>query len=588
MQNNKNFTFHFMMPTRIVVFAFLFSSVFSACKSHKPASTAPNPKAPAVYDHRKMDYLFFEGLNNKQKGNLAEALENFKGCLLINPTSDATLYEIAKILQGIGRNNEALPIIKRAVALDDKNIWYQLQLADCLRTAGKLMEAAQVYQNLIKLQPDNVDFYNSLANTYIYAQKPEEAIKVYDKLEEKFGIVEDYSIQKLSIYNLMRKPEKAIIELQKLIDWNPKESKYYLRIAQQYLEMGDKAKAFETYKKVEELDPGNPHLHLGYSDYYREMDQKEKSFQELRIAFRNPSLTIETKVNILQNFFNYAQNNPDLHLESDSLSAIILKVHPNEALAHYARAGFYYQDRKPKEARDEYRESARLDKNKFEIWNQVLTLDDELKDYTSLEKESDEVIELFPTDPRPYLFKGFAQVQLKKYTEAIESLNQGKEYVVDNKPLLVSFYTSLGDAHNANKNYQASDKAYEKALEFDPKNILVLNNYSYYLSLRKDKLDLAEKMAKKANELEPNVGTYNDTYGWVLYVMGKYSEAKVWIGKAIENGGSNDPDVLEHYGDVLYKLNNLADALNYWKKAKDAGSTSEKLEKKLTDKKIYE
>ena len=116
----------------------------------------------------------------------------------------------------------------------------------------------------------------------------------------------------------------------------------------------------------------------------------------------------------------------------------------------------------------------------------------------------------------------------------------------------------------------------------------MLNNYSYYLSLRKLNLDKAEAMSKKCNELEPNNNSYQDTYGWILYQMKKYDDAKVWVGKAVDNGGRNNGTLLEHYGDILYQLGNKDEALKYWIDAKKAKGTSELIDKKIADKKLYE
>ena len=116
----------------------------------------------------------------------------------------------------------------------------------------------------------------------------------------------------------------------------------------------------------------------------------------------------------------------------------------------------------------------------------------------------------------------------------------------------------------------------------------MLNNFSYYLSLRKDKLDKAAEMAKKENDLTPNSSNNEDTYAWVLYSQGKYTEAKTWLEKAIVNGGDKNGTILEHYGDVLFRLGNTNDAMSNWQKAKLTGDHSEFLDKKIADKKIYE
>lgn len=178
----------------------------------------------------------------------------------------------------------------------------------------------------------------------------------------------------------------------------------------------------------------------------------------------------------------------------------------------------------------------------------------------------------------------------KNFKEAIDYLEIGKDYIIDNPPLKTQFYANLGDAYNGDKQYEASDNAYEKALEVDPKNIYVLNNYSYYLSLRGAKLERAEELSALCNELEPDQFNYLDTYAWILYKQGKYIQAKEWLEKALENGGEKNAVILEHLGDTHAQLKNMTKALEFWNKAKAVtkGEVSEFLDKKIADKKLYE
>jgi Tfp pilus assembly protein PilF len=150
---------------------------------------------------------------------------------------------------------------------------------------------------------------------------------------------------------------------------------------------------------------------------------------------------------------------------------------------------------------------------------------------------------------------------------------------------MIDFYSGLGDAYNYNKEYEKSDKAFEDALKIDSDNTFVLNQYAYFLSLRKENLDRAEKLSKKANELQPGNRSYMDTYGWILYQQKKFTEAEEWLGNAAKLG-PNKPDILEHYGDVLYKLNKVDEAVKQWEKAKQAGGNSETLLKKIKEKKL--
>jgi Tfp pilus assembly protein PilF len=94
-------------------------------------------------------------------------------------------------------------------------------------------------------------------------------------------------------------------------------------------------------------------------------------------------------------------------------------------------------------------------------------------------------------------------------------------------------------------------------------------------------------MAKKAVSLDPESASFQDTYGWVLFMQGKYKEAGEWILKALNNKEEPSAEVMEHYGDVLYKLGDATQALQYWQKAKQKGKGSDLLEKKIADKKYY-
>jgi Tfp pilus assembly protein PilF len=181
-------------------------------------------------------------------------------------------------------------------------------------------------------------------------------------------------------------------------------------------------------------------------------------------------------------------------------------------------------------------------------------------------------------------------LQKKEYKEAVEYLTIGKDYVFKNPALLAQFYANLGDANHGLKEFEASDSAYEEALKIEPKNIYVLNNYGYYLSLREEKLDRAEELSAYCNELEPDQSNYQDTYAWILYKQGKFIQAKDWLEKALKNGGESNAVILEHLGDSYAKLKDLIKAVEFWNRAKtiNDGSTSKFLDQKIADKKLYE
>jgi len=380
----------------------------------------------------------------------------------------------------------------------------------------------------------------------------------------------------------------AIKELQSILNAFPDDIEAMEILSELYLLNDEKEKAFELFKKIAVLAPENGRIHLTLADYYRENGENETSYNELKLAFKSTKLNIDTKVRILISYYQLIALNPEMSLQAHELSEIMISVHPNDIKARSVYADILYTDNQFQEAKEQYLSILEQDKSKSQIWSQVLFIQAEQNDFEGLLKTSNEALEYFPTDPLFYYFNGVSNKRFKNYDDAINSLEMGVEFVIDNQNLLLEFYSSLADAYHATKAHKLSDAFYEKVLAVDSNNILVLNNYAYYLSVRKVNLERAKVMSFKCNELEQNNGTYQDTYAWILYEMGDYADANIWMQKSLTNGGDKSAVVVEHYGDILYKLGEVKLAVEQWKRAKELGEGSKELAKKITEGKLYE
>jgi tetratricopeptide (TPR) repeat protein len=129
-------------------------------------------------------------------------------------------------------------------------------------------------------------------------------------------------------------------------------------------------------------------------------------------------------------------------------------------------------------------------------------------------------------------------------------------------------------------------EAYDSALVYNPDNIGVLNNYAYFLSLTRENLDKAEEMSYRTVKAEPKNDTYLDTYAWILFEKGRYTEARIYIDEAMKNGGENSATIVEHCGDIYYMLGLKDEALAFWKQAAAMEHDSKTLEKKIRLKKF--
>jgi Tfp pilus assembly protein PilF len=237
------------------------------------------------------------------------------------------------------------------------------------------------------------------------------------------------------------------------------------------------------------------------------------------------------------------------------------------------------------EAKKYFRKAIAQGATAFDAWQNLLILESNDSQYDSLIVHSEEGLELFPNQAALYYFNGFGHLRKKHFQEATYALEQAKKLSIGNNKLLGDINGMLGDAYNSSRQYSKSDKAYEDALAIDPNNDFVLNNYSYFLSLRKEKLETAESMANKLIKLHPDNATYLDTYGWVLYVREKYKEAKKVMEKAVALSQANATH-FEHFGDILYKLGDVDGAVKQWEKARTLTSDNETLNKKIANRKL--
>jgi len=547
--------------------------LLSGCSLFSGSQSKKNDHTPVELTEKdRMDFtrLFFDGNKAKILGDYGKAKKLFQQALRIDPSSAATKFELAKLFAEEGRYLESIGMARQARETDPDNMWYAHFLAQLYAETGSLELSIEVFKDLIERQPEEYDNFYNLANLLSAQGKYDDALAIFEDLEAIIGPNEEISVQKQLIYLEKQDYERALKEVTGLIDANPAEIRYYGMKAEILQQMGRENEALELYEIMLAESPENGLVLLALHELYDERGNKEKAEDYLNRAFSSTDLNIDLKVNILLNYLSGRKfkERPDFMM---SLAERLEAAHPTEAKAYAIQGDILYNLDKVEEARAKFRKAVELDANRPPIWQQILTINSQLNDFESMARESEEALELFPMQPIFYLFSGVAQLQLKDVNEAIDMLEAGANLVVDNDGLMAQFYTSLGDAYHEAGKHNKSDESYTKALEIDKNNPLVLNNFAYYLSLRGERLEEAEKMAKKANNLAPDNASFQDTYGWVLYMRGNYRNALFWIEEALKSGAENDPVVLDHHGDVLQALGRSADAVRSWQQAIDAG-----------------
>ena len=545
------------------------------------------PKSQIKKDKSDNDLLFntiyFNALKQKSLENYHQSLKIFQRCIKMKPNNIEVVYQASLISSFLGLSAEAILYSEQTVESKPKNIWYLRNHIENLLELPDYKLASEYLLKLVDLEPNNeVNFYQ-LADSYIYDKNYRKAISVYNRLEKIRGISKLTSMQKQKLYMQTKNFKMATNEIFKLSDKFPLDLEILEILAECYLLSDKRDLAFDIFKRIALLSSENGKIHLTLANYYRDKNNNNKSYDELRLAFSSSQLSLEVKISILASYFPLLTTNDTLKKQAYELCLIMINIHPLSPQVYAIYADLLFSDKKKNQAKEFYKKTLKIDKNFKDVWTQLLFIDVEQNNFDSLLLYSFDALNLFPTDPLYYYFYAISNLRINQPIIAFKYLEIGIEYVYDNPPLLKEFQISLAESSNSLQEYSYSDSIYEKVLSVDPDNILVLNNFSYYLSLRKEKLEKAKTMSYKCNKLEPNNGTYQDTYAWVLFCLGEYVEARLWVEKAIKNGSDTSFVVLEHYGDILFKLNLKQEAIVQWKKAFSINGKSQSLMKKISN-----
>ncbi len=556
-----------------------------AQRNGKPA--AGGGRALTLKDSLQIKEWFFSAISAKAINNYQQSSDYFNKILEVDPANDAVLYEIANIYHLAGRESEAENLGKKAVTANPQNEWYWILLADIYKKTNNVAQLSTVLDELIRIAPEKDDYYYDKASALYLLDKTDAALDVYAAIEKKFGASEDLVTARQKIYQKQGKTDKAAGELQKIADSNPKDVRSLIELSQVYIKAGDKAKGLDALLKAKATDPGNALVQLSLADLYRGQGKTEEAFVELKSAFSNPEMDIDSKVRIVLSFFPQFED-AKARKQADELALTMTKVHASDPKAYSVYGDVLFQEEKYTEARASYKKALELNNQVYLIWEQLLRIETTQRDFEAAVKDGEEALTIFPNQGNLYLYTGIAYAQKKNHEKAISYLKNAASLQAEDKESLSQIYSSLGDSYNSLKRYKESDQAYDQAIKANPDNASTLNNYAYYLSLRGEGLDKAEQMARKANELDKNNPSYEDSYAWVLFRQKKYKDARIWIEKAIADDKVGNGDIIEHYGDILFMLNDVEQAVKQWTIAKGKGVQSVSLQRKINEKKYSE
>ena len=546
-----------------------------------------NAQESRSFDEREFTKYLIQATGAKISGDLYTADSIYKKCLLLNPNSGVVNFELSGLYIILDQPQKALEYANKAVVFSPKNEWYLANLAVLYKKINAHKKSAESFSKLVVSKPEKISYLFSLTEELLNNNSYKKAIRVLDVIEKKIGIKEEISIQKHQIYLFLKNKKKAVIELENLISNEPESISRLGLLAEYYENVKKSELAKAILNKMLSIDSSNGLVRLSLFQHYYKNKEYKKGYKELLLVMNSNNIEINLKKQILLQI-SYDKSSPYNISEVCNLAQSFLSIDSKNSDVLLLMGDFKMLLREEDTACYYIRESLKINPSPFNAWSKLITSTLSRNKFDITINDAKMAIESHPNQPFPSLAIGIALNRKKEYTKALRELLKGKDLVFDDNFLESNFLQEIGNSYYGQEKFKISFDYYEMSIALDSNNFILLNNYSYYLALRKTNLERAEELMLKVIAKFPNNSTYLDTYGWVMFQLGAYSESEKFLFKAIINSDGQSGEILEHYGDVLYKLKKIDEANIFWEKSKKAGNYSKKLIQKISENKFIE
>ena len=532
----------------------------------------------------RLRYFYEEAANQQALGKYDVAYELLQHCKNIAPDAAEVYFALSSYDRDLNSNAMAINDIKRAAELSPENSTYQEQLAMTYIATKDYPNAIKAYEKLYSSNPDRTDVLEILLS--LYGQKKDYAnmLATVDRMVSADGESEQTVLTRMHIYSLQGKKKEEFNTLKRFVDRYPNDMSYQVMMSNWLLQNGEKQKAFDILQKVQKTDPQNVQAKLSMIDYYRaeNLDSIARKMEEGLLT--NPHTSTDTKVSIIRsvianneasggdstkvlslfrNILTGKQENADL--AELYVAYLSLKKMPEDSIVGgLKRILEIAPDNK----------GARIELLRT-LWGKI---------------GNDEIIEISkpgveynPDEMAFYYFLGFAYIQKDDDDNAFDIFRKGVAQATDSsEPSLVSdMYSYIGDIYHQRGQIEEAYAAFDSCLQWKEDNVECMNNYAYFISVDGGDLSRAEQMSYKTIKAQPTNSLYLDTYAWVLFQEKRYAEAQIYIEQAVANDSTNSYVQLEHAGDIYIMLGETDKAIDYWRRAIQAGGDAKAIERKI-------
>jgi tetratricopeptide (TPR) repeat protein len=401
---------------------------------------------------------FFEALKQKGIENYDRAIDALHKCLNLDSKQPVIYFELGKNYNKLKNFGAAEDHLRKAISMQPDNEWFLDELYDVYYQQDDINNAIKTIKQLVKYHPD---YKEDLAALYVREEKYKPALELLDELDAQLGISESRDAMRNDIYSITGNADDRIENLEQRIANNPNNEDNHLKLIYRYSQIGDRKNAYKAARNLLKVKPDSKFVHLALYNFYLKDEKVNDAINSVKIALASPEINADAKAKVLKDFVGFVAKNPEY--ESDLIDITALVDDNKDAQTHSDLGHYYLKAGDKLKALSNFKEALKQDPKDFKLIKDVLLLQLDIKDYKAVIKESEEALALYPAQPILYLVNGVANNNSGEHKKAIDSLEMGLDFLIDNPTMEGDFYSELSSAYKGLNNISKSETFAKKA-----------------------------------------------------------------------------------------------------------------------------
>ena len=386
-------------------------------------------------DKEKFQEAYFESLTQKGIENYDKAIASLDDCLDLEPENPILFHEKGKNYFFQKDYANAEQFYTKASNLDLKNKWYLIDLYEVFYQTKNYTKAIEVIEKIIPLDKK---YQEDLVSLYMYTQQFDKALVLINYLDQNVGSIEQRDRYKLQITSLTKPSKTGINNLEQAIIDKPEIEENYLSLIYNYSDNNREDKAYETALKLEKNIPSSAWAQVFLYKHHLSKNDGNAAAKSLETVFASTKIDKKVKFKMYNEFLIFALKNPSFEKQLNQATSYF--ENDSEFNVYQEIGKFYYKKKNWDLAIKNLEKATNAD---FETNLFLLAAYEEVSALEKLQSKASDLVDTYPNQPEYYFFAGKASNKLKKFKQALDFLETGLDYVVNNKTLELDFLNEL-------------------------------------------------------------------------------------------------------------------------------------------------